>query len=284
MRQREKGAPENAPVKLPTAKVYYNMVYQGQKHNPDADPAEPPALPSRVSWHHRAVAAAVLAWVAANLILSWIFGDDLKSYSVLARFWIGLIPIHVAAFGAVLMVLAGDDEQKGQRLRALDLAPLPRNFPRVAKVSALAALCFFPVTAALNLVAAWLIRQSGAEPQLPPIAEFLQGMDKFPMVVSMIIGAVLVAPIVEEILFRLVFYEAVRPVGAGAAAVLTATAFALLHGTVVQFAALFGLALLLQYMRHRYKTLWSPILLHMTFNAASLLLFLYLSKHASEAL
>ena len=89
---------------------------------------------------------------------------------------------------------------------------------------------------------------------------------------SVAILAVVVAPIAEELLFRLVLYEALRPYSERLATILTAMSFAALHRAPAEFPGLFILGLVLQHTRRKSGSLWAAILLHSAFNATSLVI------------
>lgn len=211
-----------------------------------------------------------------NGIIFWAVGESLPSLPLVGKFWISLMPIHGAAFFGGLALLV-QRVPPGKRLRELELLPTRSQMPRLVKVCAFTALLFYPCSSLINQFSKWVIELAGLQPSLPPIAQFLHQIDSIPLLISLIVAAVIIAPFVEEILFRLVLFEALRPMGVGSAAVVAAGAFAFLHGTVVQAPALFVLGLVLQYMRARYRTLWAPITLHATFNSMSVLLFWALS-------
>jgi len=80
-----------------------------------------------------------------------------------------------------------------------------------------------------------------------------------------------VAPVAEEIVFRLALFETVRARLPDAAGLLSALAFAGAHQIpeAVPGLCVLGLVLQRQYLRH--QTLWVPIALHAGFNAACLL-------------
>ena len=79
--------------------------------------------------------------------------------------------------------------------------------------------------------------------------------------------AVVVVPIMEEILFRGALYRALREhVGAPKAAVLSAVVFAAVHLNVASFAPILVLALFLAFAYEWTGSLWAPILVHAWFN------------------
>ena len=81
---------------------------------------------------------------------------------------------------------------------------------------------------------------------------------------------VVVAPIVEETMFRGVGYGLLEPFGQTLAIVVVGLAFALIHGLVIGFAviAVFGTGL--AYLRARTGSIYPCMLLHASFNAFGL--------------
>ncbi len=97
---------------------------------------------------------------------------------------------------------------------------------------------------------------------------------------GLIAAAVLIAPLIEEIVFRGIIQSGLRQAGVVArpwhAIVATAALFALIHGNVAYQAwpGLFVLALGLGYVYERTGSLWSSILIHAIFNALNIAMVL----------
>jgi membrane protease YdiL (CAAX protease family) len=81
----------------------------------------------------------------------------------------------------------------------------------------------------------------------------------------------LLAPVVEELLFRGLGYTLLEPLGRGIAIAVTAAGFALAHGLVEGFPLLVAFGAGLAYLRARVGSIVPGILVHMAFNAAVLL-------------
>jgi membrane protease YdiL (CAAX protease family) len=193
----------------------------------------------------------------------------------LVELWLAAIPVDAAGLGAVLITL-WHRRPPGARLAALDLRPLPGRSARGCCALALAA---FPAAALLTGITAWLLQALfGYQAQGSPVARLL-AQDHGPAVwMSVSALAVLLAPVAEEVLFRLVCYDSLRQVvRPSTAALVSATAFALVHRVPEQVPALCGLGLALQWSRHRYRSLGAPILLHAAFNLTALALYVLLS-------
>ena len=77
----------------------------------------------------------------------------------------------------------------------------------------------------------------------------------------------MVAPVVEELVFRGVAYTSLRNVmPRWLAAVLVSAAFGLMHGAVIWFCYTFVLSFAMIFVYEKVKSLWAPIALHMAFN------------------
>jgi membrane protease YdiL (CAAX protease family) len=94
-------------------------------------------------------------------------------------------------------------------------------------------------------------------------------------VIVLIFVVVVGAPIVEEIVYRGAVQTLLqRTAGTAVAVIGTAVLFAAIHMSLIEFPGLFAFALVLGYTRLRSDTLGLPIVTHMAFNAAGLILVL----------
>ena len=93
-----------------------------------------------------------------------------------------------------------------------------------------------------------------------------------------VVGAILFAPIGEELLFRGMLFQSVRArLGTWPGIGLSAVAFGLVHvgpttstgGNLVVFTTIFALGMVLAWMFHRSGSIVVPIVAHCTFNAIS---------------
>lgn len=76
----------------------------------------------------------------------------------------------------------------------------------------------------------------------------------------------MVAPIVEELMFRGIGFFLLEQFGQAAAIVVTAIAFALTHGIVEGIPVFFVIGVGLAFMRSRTKSIYPPVLMHAGFN------------------
>lgn len=90
----------------------------------------------------------------------------------------------------------------------------------------------------------------------------------------MLVAAVAIAPIKEELLFRVMFQDGLaRRIGAEPALVIVAVLFCLVHGFPDSL-ALFPFALILGYLYQQRQSAWSVIIAHALFNLANLTILL----------
>ena len=96
-----------------------------------------------------------------------------------------------------------------------------------------------------------------------------------PFKLMLVLNAVLIAPIVEEVVFRGYFYGALKQkTSALFSAFITAALFSAAHNNVLAFLPLFGFALCLTLFYEASRSLWVPIGMHATFNAVNVGLIL----------
>lgn len=124
--------------------------------------------------------------------------------------------------------------------------------------------------------AVWLLQQAGLD--LPPVQETFEAAAADATALPyLVIGAVLLAPIAEELVFRGVLYPALaRRVPRGAAMWLSAAVFAVVHGAgadalgnVLLMLIILPFGVLLAWGYERTGTLLVPVAAHVVFNAIS---------------
>lgn len=89
-------------------------------------------------------------------------------------------------------------------------------------------------------------------------------------------ATVIAAPIIEEVIFRgLVYTRLCRGMKRWIAALLSALIFGLVHGTLLHLVYTVPMGLMLCLFYEKYRSLWAPIVLHMSFNLAGTVLGYY---------
>jgi membrane protease YdiL (CAAX protease family) len=130
-----------------------------------------------------------------------------------------------------------------------------------------------PVVWAANLAAQYFFSQIPHEQDIVTLFRQAAGEGDGWAVRITCVSAVLIAPVVEETVFRGYFYPVVKPhLGAVGAALLTGGMFAFSHGNLVVLPGLFLLSLSLTLALERFGSLWIPIGMHSAFNSVSLIL------------
>lgn len=88
-----------------------------------------------------------------------------------------------------------------------------------------------------------------------------------------VIAIVVVAPILEELLFRGIIYNRIKTVSNKAvAAIISALIFAIMHGNVVQGIYAFIIGICLVFVYEKYKALQFPMLFHAAANLLSVII------------
>ncbi len=116
---------------------------------------------------------------------------------------------------------------------------------------------------------------SGAEAQPQPLLRFLADHAGLHDRLLLILTAVVIAPISEELIFRgYVFGVLRRYAGRWWALVISASVFAAIHAHIPSLAGLFVLAVALTLVYEGAGSLWAPILMHALFNSITVILTL----------
>jgi membrane protease YdiL (CAAX protease family) len=169
---------------------------------------------------------------------------------------------ELVTFAVIFVVVAAI--ARGSDVRELFGLRRPRSWRRAAGI-------------AVGVLVAVLVLESLLNPLLHPARE--QGLTPHgwkpgsagPFAANVVVFA-LVGPIVEELTFRGLGYGLLRRYGQTAAVLAVGLAFGLWHGLVEALPILVALGVGLTYLRARTESLYPPIVLHATFNAAALAL------------
>lgn len=166
--------------------------------------------------------------------------------------------------GAVLLLFCFSAPPAKRLLAAkLGIRPVTRRDWKVIGICVAANLLLCgPVTEAWELLLDFC-RIPHADKQ--ELAQIIAGGS--PIQIGLIlIGAVIVAPVVEEIAFRRALFGILRPLGAWPAILITCALFSLVHLFLLGIPGLFLLGFLFLYAYLRTRNLASAILLHMAVN------------------
>jgi membrane protease YdiL (CAAX protease family) len=128
---------------------------------------------------------------------------------------------------------------------------------------------------AIYFVHSLSFRFSGADAQPQPLLRFLAEHAGLQDRLLLILTAVVIAPVSEELIFRgYIFGVLRRYAGRWWALIISASVFAAIHAHIPSLAGLFVLAVALTLVYEGTGSLWSPILMHALFNAITVILTL----------
>ena len=115
----------------------------------------------------------------------------------------------------------------------------------------------------------------GPDAQPQPLLQFLAGNPSLQDRLLLILTAVVIAPIAEELIFRgYIFGVLRRYAGRWWAMLISASVFAAIHAHIPSLAGLFVLAVALTLVYEGAGSLWAPILMHSLFNGLTVILTL----------
>jgi hypothetical protein len=125
--------------------------------------------------------------------------------------------------------------------------------------------------------------RTAEDPKQHQMLQFLQEQPGMATFVWLLISVVILAPLAEELVFRVIVqgWLATRLPPAGAI-VTTAVLFSAVHDWPDAL-SLFPLALILGYVYHRSNSYWAVVVLHLLFNATNLAVASFAESHEAAA-
>ena len=210
-----------------------------------------------------------LAWYLGGGLLAWIASRILGNVALWQQIFWGQLASSLASLGVVVisLILARLDFARGLKGLGLRLTTAPKDLG----LAFLTLLAVWPlVLATMSLTILAIKTLSGPDYQVPQheALKLITEYPALPLHVLLVVMAVIVAPIVEEMLFRGVFQTAIRSYlqRPWPAIVLTSILFASIHPYASHWPSLFMLALGLGYSYERSGSLLRPIFMHALFN------------------
>ncbi len=228
------------------------------------------------------------ARVPANVPWGVLEGLFLVALFFATQIWLGslLVPTNLAAqvvvfivSGFLVLVATGfviGRYTDGPAHRVLGLVnPGLTGWLRGWKAAAAGVLIYLAVATGWFELLKWL----GAVPeQLPrqPLVEMIAQTDSTAAIVVTVLAAVVVAPAVEEVVFRSVLYLPLRrSAGPFAAALIVSLVFALLHNYAWGIPQLMVLSMIFVALFETTGTLWAAIAAHALYNGAEITVVLW---------
>jgi membrane protease YdiL (CAAX protease family) len=146
-----------------------------------------------------------------------------------------------------------------------------------AAYGVLAAMLFLPAAWGLQVISSHLMDFANLNPQEQEAVQELQdpSLNVAEKVVMGVITIVL-APVVEEALFRGILYPAIKRLGQPRVALwVSSILFGLVHHNMVTFLPLMVFALVLVHLYETFQNLLAPIVAHSLFNATNFLILIF---------
>ncbi len=115
------------------------------------------------------------------------------------------------------------------------------------------------------------IESLGVDP-VQDAVKLLQSADDPALLATMVVAAVLVAPVCEEIIFRGYLYPAAKKfAGPWIAGFSISVVFAVAHGNLASALPLFLFGIVLVVLYEKTRSIWTPIAAHLCFNGATVI-------------
>jgi membrane protease YdiL (CAAX protease family) len=232
---------------------------------------------SEKPWKPEAVimlGAGILLSLAAGVLLGQLLGYLMASRAMPSRTFYNFLISTLSFQGAVPFLLHKflRYHQVGWREFFGLAAARPK---RLLLLAAIAGALVVPMTLSLNWVAQWLMTALHLEPVEQPTIRVLQVSVGWGQRLCFGVTAILVAPVVEESLFRGILYPLIKQRGYPLLALLgTSLLFAAVHSNAMTFVPLTLLGMVLALLYDLTDTLVAPIITHAIFNAVNFSIFI----------
>ncbi len=250
---------------------------------PEPEPTPEPSKKTPWETYTPAMRAVDLRYVGACLLsIAGLVGGMLlcahfraKSSSPYVHLLAGILPFQFFALGAALLMLIPQFREHGFGA-TLDMSPPNCTLGQQIKATILTVIPLFIGILILNDIAARLCTALGISIQEQMLVTQTYANAKLPFyLVLSLFSTIILAPITEEILFRLTLFRAIRSFAPRWATFATGVAFALMHDGPQFIPSLILLSCVLQYCR-RQGGLLRSILVHACYNLVATLV-IYLS-------
>lgn len=150
---------------------------------------------------------------------------------------------------------------------------------RFALLGGAVALLLIPITHVLNELAYTILSLFQTAPEVQPTMQVLEISVSLGQRICFGFAAIVVAPLVEEILFRGILYRAIKQTGRPLLALLgSALFFGAIHANLMTLIPLTVLAVVLTLLYEKTQNLLAPIIAHSLFNAINFFMFVLSPK------
>jgi membrane protease YdiL (CAAX protease family) len=218
------------------------------------------------------IAALMFGLVAASLVAIGLT-HVLPGKSVLGNRFVQFVINTFTFQGLALILIRGFLRLHGVGWR--ELLGFDKVRWRTVAWAVIAALVALPLALGLNTLCAVLLTKVRVETVQQESMQVLQLSVSWGQKIVFAIGAIIMAPIVEESLFRGILYPMVKQQGYPRLALFgSSLLFAGIHFNLMTFVPLFMLALVLVLLLETTDTLLAPIITHACFNGANFFIYL----------
>ena len=188
--------------------------------------------------------------------------------------FLSIIPLQILGVALALVSLGGMF-RRHRPCQVLDMPASPPPRHCLAYV-ALALIVLYPAIFLVTEAATLLCKFLGIPLIEQTFAKFPPGAS-VPYILTLLVAAVVLAPLSEELIMRLLLFRSIRSYWPAGAAVLTSLLFAAFHGCPQYAPGLFLVGMALQKMRDK-GGLPLAMILHAVFNAISLAMVNFLDE------
>ena len=222
---------------------------------------------------YRLPCAIGLLALLAGLLIFIMLQSKVSNGPTLGLLLLSLMPYQVFAFGGCLLALLPMVHREGFEV-SYDV-PMPReSFSTKLNASLHFLLLIYPVILVLNAISLFFCQKLGIETDVQVIESLGREGGLWYWLFSGV-SSVIIAPVVEEVLIRLVLFRCIRSISPLWATFLSSLLFGLMHNQPQYVLSLSFVGLCLQHAR-ALGGLPRSILLHSTYNLVSfLLLFIH---------
>lgn len=217
-----------------------------------------------------------IAGLVGGMLLCQYF--QAKTTSPYVHLLAGMLPFQFFALGAGLLMLIPQFRKRGFWV-TLDMSPRTCSFWNQVKSTIFTVIYLFVGVLVLNQISAIACQELGIEMKDQALVTQTIVNANDPLYVALsIFSSIIIAPIAEEILFRLLLFRTIRSFAPRWATLVTAVAFALMHDGPQFIPSLILLSYILQNCR-REGGLLRSMLVHAAYNSiATITIFLSISS------
>ncbi len=222
--------------------------------------------------------ALFLFFAIYPLFLTMLFADYLKNAPKYIVVLIGTIPHQVLMLLGVVFI-AKFSKSKASIFEKLHITKFKWYF--IPEVIGIEFIVLF-LRGVVTLLFTLLLNSLGIVIEEPIITKIVKNCSYFSFCI-LAIGAVIIAPIAEELIFRRVIFSFLKEKNSTiSATIITSALFAIIHFTLVQIPGLFILGIIMQILYIKHKTLVPAIMFHAMHNFTAMTFLLILKIAITE--